>query len=195
MPVVNTPQGHMVTDAYGNVVAGPFPTVEAATVVDDKFQIFAAQQASKPKPPKGPGPVAIPLPNGKFVVTAGDGTGTPIAGPFDTRAEADAKAKWFHQKAAEPPVRTMTIAPGYRSPDVVDSRNSPYEQVRNGMSDRRRMDLGLRPPVPGISDGPSPSQWRDPEYIKFKDIRDKYRRESPGTLPPEVVPPAEKPKP
>lgn len=192
MPVVNTPRGHMVTDAHGNVVAGPFPTLEAATAVDDKFRILAAKLAAKPKPPaSGPGPVAIRLPNGKFVVTAGDGTGTPIAGPFATSAEAEAKAKWLRQKAAEPPVRTMNITPGYRSPDVIDSRNSPYEEVRNGMSDRRRMELGLRPPIPGISDGPSPTQWSDPEYIMFKDLRDKYRREAPGTLPPEVTRPDE----
>lgn len=136
MPIVSTPKGYVVLDGAGGFVAGPFATPQEASQT-------VMQQATVPvTPPRRHIPVAIPNGSGSYSVTAGDGTGRAIDGPFETKAEAARKAAGLSLVelmkpapdslrrladviAGHQPYNRMSITEGYRSPDVEDGRMAP----------------------------------------------------------------------
>ncbi len=139
MPIVPTSRGFVIVGPDGAAIAGPFPSMQVATIEQGKLDQAAAVATALREPRRRPTPVAIPNEAGTYSITAGDGTGRVVSGPFDTREAANKTLTGWSlinlMKPAPRPLRRLTdviaghqpynrinITPGYRSPDVEDGR-------------------------------------------------------------------------
>ena len=139
MPIVPTSRGFVIVGPDGSFVAGPFPSKKAAEGVQLTRDQDAAMATALRAPARRHTPVAIPNGSGTYSITAGDGTGRVVAGPYKTKADADRTlAGWSLIDMMKPaprllreltdviaghqPYNRINITPGYRSPDVEDGR-------------------------------------------------------------------------
>ena len=135
--ILKTSDGYVVAGEDGQPVSEPFKNPQAAIL----HRLVLA--AMPPAAPRKPTPVAIPNGHGTYSITAGDGTGRVIDGPYASRDEANRKAGGLDlialMSGAPAPLRAVAdvaaghratvnqinITPGDRSPDVEDGRSDP----------------------------------------------------------------------